>query len=247
MSVLEEIIAQLKSQGSEANREGMHRFGITLENTLGVPLPYLRNMAKSYRNNHALALQLWETGIHEARMLATMIDNPADVTEEQMEHWVHDFNSWDICDQCCCNFFDKSPYALQKIEEWVERDEEYVKRAGFVLMAVLAVHDKGMEDKVFISFLPIILKHAGDNRNFVRKAVNWALRQIGKRNQVLYDAALQFSKELMLSENKNAKWIASDAYRELMGQTAINRMKRSQENADKRNKIKQKKINNTNT
>jgi 3-methyladenine DNA glycosylase AlkD len=161
-------------------------------------------------------------------MLATLVDDPAKVSEEQMEQWVNDFNSWDICDQCCSNLFDKTSYALKKINEWTEHKEEFVKRAGFVLMACIAVHDKTLEDATFRNFFPIIVKHSNDKRNFVRKAVNWALRQIGKRNLVLYNEALKVSQALMNSDNKTARWIGSDAYRELMSETAINRMKRSQ-------------------
>jgi 3-methyladenine DNA glycosylase AlkD len=234
MSLLNDIIEQLRAAGSEANREGMARFGITADKALGVPLPYLRQLAKVHQKDHNLAMQLWETGIHEALIMATMVDDPARVTNEQMEQWVSEFDSWDVCDQCCSNLFDKTPYALQKISEWTKREEEYVRRAGFVLMACLAVHDREARDEVFERFLPLIVQYSTDSRNFVRKAVNWALRQIGKRNQTLYDQALKVSESLMNSENKTARWIGSDAYRELMGQTAINRMKRSQEKFDKR-------------
>jgi 3-methyladenine DNA glycosylase AlkD len=234
MPLLNDIIKQLESNGSETNRQGMARYGISVDKAFGVSLPLIRNLAKAHQKDHKLALQLWETGFHEARMLATMIDDPAQVTEVQMEQWVLDFNSWDICDQCCSNLFDKTPFALQKIFEWAEREEEYVRRAGFVMMACVAVHDRNMEDDAFKSFFPLIIKYTTDPRNFVRKAVNWALRQLGKRNQVLYDNALAISANLMKSENKTARWIGSDAYRELMGKTAINRMKGSQSKFDKR-------------
>ena len=236
MSLLNDIIEQLKSAGSEANRIGMARYGISADKAFGVPLPYLRQLAKAHQKDHNLALQLWETGLHEAFLLATMIDDPSRVTQEQMEHWVLDFDSWDVCDQCCSNLFDKTPFALQKISEWTKREEEFVRRAGFVMMACLAVHDRKAGDEVFERFLPLIVQYSTDSRNFVRKAVNWALRQIGKRNQVLYDQALKVSESLMNSENKTARWIGSDAYRELMGKTAISRMKRSQEKFDKRKK-----------
>lgn len=234
MPMLNDIIKQLRASGSEANREGMARFGITADKALGVPLPYLRQLAKAHQKDHNLALQLWEAGIHETLLLATMVDDPAQVTNEQMEQWVSEFDSWDVCDQCCSNLFDKTPYALQKISEWTKREEEYVCRAGFVLMACLAVHDREAKDEVFEKFLPLIIQYSSDSRNFVRKAVNWALRQIGKRNQALYDQALKVSENLMNSENKTARWIGSDAYRELIGQTAISRMKRSQEKFDNR-------------
>jgi 3-methyladenine DNA glycosylase AlkD len=234
MPLLNDIIKQLESAGSEANRQGMQRYGIEVEKAFGVPLPFIRSLAKAHRMNHSLALQLWETGIHEARMMATLVDDPLKVTLEQMEQWVLDFNSWDICDQCCSNLFDKTPFALQKISEWTTRDEEFVRRAGFVMMACLAVHDRKLEDDIFKGFLPMIIENSTDPRNFVRKALNWALRQIGKRNQNLYNQALLVSQTLMNSDDKTARWIGSDAYCELMGQTAINRMKRSQEKFDKR-------------
>ena len=156
--------------------------------------------------------------------MATMVENPEQVTGAQMDLWVKDFDSWDVCDQCCSNLFDKTPFALEKTFEWVSRKEEYVKRAGFVMMACLAVHSKTITDDVFEMFLPIIVQHAEDPRNFVRKAVNWALRQIGKRNKVLYAKALETSETLANSQNKTALWIGKDAVKELRGETAINRM-----------------------
>jgi 3-methyladenine DNA glycosylase AlkD len=186
MPALNDIIKQLQAVGSEANRKGMQRYGIAVDKAFGVPLPFLRNLAKEYRPNHNLAVQLWRSGFHEARMLASMVDDPAKVTESQMEEWVHEFNSWDVCDQCCSNLFDKTPFALQKIYEWTDNEHEFVRRAGFVLIACLAVHDKKREDTSFKELLPLIIEHSTDPRNFVRKAVNWALRQIGKRNLALY-------------------------------------------------------------
>ncbi len=241
MPALNEIIKQLEAAGNEANRKGMKRYGIAVDKAFGVPLPFLRNMAKEYKKNHNLALQLWKTGFHEARMLATLVDDPAKVTEAQMDQWVHEFDSWDVCDQCCSNLFDKTPFAVEKIYEWTDSEHEYVRRAGFVMIACLAVHDKKRSDASFIKFLPLIIEHSTDPRNFVRKAVNWALRQIGKRNLALYAEALQLSKALMNSDNRTARWIGSNAHRELMGQTAINRMKRNQLNLEIRKVIRNKK------
>jgi len=172
-------------------------------------------MARSLKPNHPLALQLWKTRIHEARILATMIDDPALVTEKQMEDWIRDFYSWDICDQTCSNLFDKTPFARNKAFEWSRRKEEYVKRAGFALMATLSVHDKKSPDGVFIGFFKPIKREANDNRNYVKKAVNWALRQIGKRNQVLKKYAIRTAKEIRKMNTPAARWIASDALREL--------------------------------
>ena len=224
MKDFEDIIAVLKSHANPDNVAGMARFGISVDNAFGVSLPIIRDLVKKYKNNHALALQLWQSGYHEARIMATMVENPNEVTEAQMELWVSDFDSWDVCDQCCSNLFRKTPFALEKTFEWVSREEEYVKRAGFVMMACLAVHSKTITDDMFEMFLPIIVQHADDPRNFVRKAVNWALRQIGKRNKVLYAKALETSDTLANSENKTARWIGKDAVKELRGETAINRM-----------------------
>ena len=224
MKDFEDCIAVLKSQANPDNVAGMARYGISVDKAFGVSLPIIRALAKKYKNNHALALQLWQSGYHEARILATMVENPNEVTEAQMELWVADFDSWDVCDQCCSNLFDKTPFAEDKAFAWAMRDQEYVKRAGFVMMACLAVHSKTLKDVVFMVFLLYIAACSEDSRNFVRKAVNWALRQIGKRNQELHEKALLLCQVLVASENKNAQWIGKDALKELMGATAINRM-----------------------
>lgn len=203
----------------------MVRFGINPEKTYGVSIPILRKMAKEIGRSHPLAQQLWSSGVHEARILACLIDNPVMVTEEQMESWVNDFDSWDVCDQCCSNLFDKIESVHEKAAEWSERDEEFVKRAGFVLMAALAVHDKKAKDEEFLKFLPIIKRESSDNRNFVKKAVNWALRQIGKRNFNLNKMAIETSKEIQRMDSKSAKWIASDALRELTSDAIQKRLR----------------------
>ena len=210
-----EILEKLKTLSDPKAVEGMARFGINAKNTYGVSIPDLRKMAKGIGKNHILAQKLWDSGIHEARILAGMIDLPERVTEKQMKHWVKDFNSWDVCDQVCSNLFDKTKFAHKKAIEWSKRREEFVKRAGFVLMAALAVHDKEASDKEFLKFLPIIKREATDERNFVKKAVNWALRQIGKRNSALNKIAIQTAKEIQKIDSKSARWIASDAIREL--------------------------------
>jgi 3-methyladenine DNA glycosylase AlkD len=185
--------------------------------TLGISVPALRKLAKEIGQDHQLAQELWGSGIHEARILATMIDPPGQVTEAQMEAWVEDFDSWDVCDQCCLNLLRKTPLAHQKAVEWSGREQEFVKRAGFALMATLAVHDKKAGDEAFIAFLPLIQKEAVDGRNFVKKAVNWALRQIGKRNLALNRAAIRTAEEIRQLDSKSARWIAADALRELTG------------------------------
>lgn len=193
----------------------MARFGSNPKNAYGVPIPVLRQIAKETGKNHILAQRLWSSGVHEARILASMIDSPENVTKEQMESWAKEFDSWDICDQCCSNLFDKTGFAVQKAVEWSKREEEFVKRAGFVLMATTAVHDKNAKDEKFLKFLPIIKKGSVDERNFVKKAVNWALRQIGKRNPNLNEYAIKAARDIKNMDSKSAKWIASDAIREL--------------------------------
>ncbi len=211
----EEVLKQLKSLSDLEAVAGMARFGINSNNTYGVSIPALRKIARDTGKDHALARKLWQSGIHEARILAGMIDVPDMVSEEQLESWAADFDSWDVCDQVCSNLFDKTDFAYQKTVEWSNRKEEFVKRAGFVLMAALAVHDKKTNDKEFLKFLPIIKREAIDDRNFVRKAVNWALRQIGKRNMSLNRAAIETAKEIQGIDSKAARWIASNALREL--------------------------------
>ena len=213
-----DIIQRLKSLSDPEAVKGMARFGINPENTYGVSVPDLRKIARGISTDHALAEQLWASGIHEARILASMIDEPEMVTEAQMESWVKDFDSWDVCDQCCSNLFDKTGLARSKAAEWSKREEEFVKRAGFTLMATLAVHDKKAVDEEFVKFLPVIKRESTDNRNFVKKAVNWALRQIGKRNLNLNKMAIKAAEEIQQIDSKSARWIAADAIRELTGE-----------------------------
>jgi 3-methyladenine DNA glycosylase AlkD len=210
-----EILGKLKSLSNPEAVSGMVRFGINPENAYGISIPNLRKMAKQIGTDHVLAEQLWSSGIHEARILACMIDDPTMATEAQLELWANGFDSWDVCDQCCSNLFDKTEFAYQKAIEWSKRGEEFVKRAGFVLMAALAVHDKRADDRHFVQFFPIIKRGATDGRNFVKKAVNWALRQIGKRNRTLNTLAIEVAKEIRQIESKAARWIADDALREL--------------------------------
>jgi 3-methyladenine DNA glycosylase AlkD len=209
-----ELLAKLKQLGSEKNRAGMARFGIQTDKAFGVSVANLRQLAKPYRKNHQLALDLWQTGFHEARILAAIIDDPTQVTPAQMDSWMKDFNSWDLCDQTC-SLFDKTPHAVTKIYEWTTREPEFEKRAGFALMAELAWHSKTETDQTFIDFLPLIEREAWDERNFVKKAVNWALREIGKRNKALYKVALSCAERIGRQESKAARWIAADAIREL--------------------------------
>jgi 3-methyladenine DNA glycosylase AlkD len=218
------ILADLKSMGNKEDVEGMKRFGIQADRAFGIRTPQLRKYAKRLGKDHELANELWQTGIHEARHLAAMIDEPEKVTEDQMETWASDFNSWDICDSVCNNLFVKTPFAWTKAVEWTTRDEKFVKRAGFVLMAVLSVHDKKAKDHQFRQFFPLIEREAQDNRNFVRKAVNWALRAIGKKNPSLNEEAISRAERIYEQGSKSARWIASDALRELRSEKVQNRL-----------------------
>jgi 3-methyladenine DNA glycosylase AlkD len=211
----EEVMAQLKSMGESKNVEGMKRFGIKSENNFGNSVTYLRNYAKKIGKDHELAVKLWESGIRDARMVAACIENPETVSEEQVDKWVRDLDSWDICDHCCGHFFDKTPFAYKKVREWTKSNELFVKRAGFSLIAWLAVHDKKKDDFEFLDFLKIIERESTDERNYIRKSVNWALRQIGKRNIDMNKKALELSRKIQKIDSKTAKWIASDAIREL--------------------------------
>jgi 3-methyladenine DNA glycosylase AlkD len=224
----QEIIKKLKSEANPKNVKGMARFGISPKNTLGVSVPVLRKMAKKIGQNHKLAQQLWNSKIHEARMLAGFIDEVDKVTEKQMEKWVKDFDSWDVCDQVCGNLFDRTSFAWKKAVQWAKRKEEFVKRAGFVLMATLSVHDKKAKDKEFEKLFLLIKKHSIDQRNFVKKAINWALRQIGKRNLNLNKKAIKIAKEIQKINSKSAHWIANDALRELINEPVQKRLKQKQ-------------------
>jgi 3-methyladenine DNA glycosylase AlkD len=215
MATCDEVLGFLRAAANPASQAEMARVGIVGAHRLGVPVPEMRRIAKANGRDHALALALWKTGIADARIVASMIADPAKLTERDMDAWARDFDSWDVVDQVCSNLFDKTPFSRRKILEWAQRDEEYVKRAAFVLIACLAWHDKKAPDAEFIAWLPLIAGAATDERNFVRKAVNWALRNIGKRNAALNQAAVQTAEEIQGQDSKAARWIASDALREL--------------------------------
>ena len=220
-SELNDILKLIKLNGNPANLAGMQRFGIRFEEAFGCSIPFLRSLAKRYRNNHELAHKLWETGIHEARIVAFLIENPDKVTKSQMEKWLKDVKSWDICDGLCSNLFRKTEYAFDKAIEWSYRKKEFEKRAGFVMMAVMAVHDKTLTTSEFDLFLKRIKEESYDERNFVKKAVNWALRQIGKRDYELYEKAKACAEEIKMLDSKSARWIAGDALREFRTETTM--------------------------
>jgi 3-methyladenine DNA glycosylase AlkD len=221
---VEQVVARLKEQARPDQLEGMQRFGMAREGRLGLSMPDMRKLAKELGKNHNLALELWKTGIAEARIIAALIDDPKLLAEKQMENWVKDFNSWDVCDQTCSELFAKSPLAWQKVVDWSKRDEDYVKRAAFALLASLAWHDKKADNKCFIELQPVIVQASTDERNFVRKAVNWALRNIGKRNIRLNQVAIDTARKIRKLNSKAARWIASDAIRELESEMVRKRL-----------------------
>jgi len=236
----DQILAELASLGSEETRAGMERYGITTADAFGVSISVLRPMAKRLGLDHDLALALWATGNHEARLLASMVDDPAQVTEEQMDAWTAAFDSWDVCDQVTSNLFDKTPYAYAKVHEWSAADDEWVKRAAFATAAALAVQDKKATDEPFVEILELIRREAGDDRNFVKKAVNWALRNIGKRDLRLHAAATATAEAILAAAEERAaategrkdlaarsgRWIARDALRELRSEKVLERVRR---------------------
>lgn len=210
-----EIVRALEAQRDESRREGMARFGINADNALGISIPTLKRLARPNRRNHELALALWACGIHEARILAVLIEDPGKVSARQMDEWTGDFDSWDVCDQACLNLYCHTPHAWKKARQWATKKREFVKRAGFALMACLAVHDKDAGNQDFESLIPLIEDASDDNRNFVRKSVNWALRQIGKRNATLRKSSIACAKRILKRNTPASRWIARDALREL--------------------------------
>jgi len=218
-------LTELRALGSKKNVEGMARFGIRAKKVFGVPKPKMDSLARRIGKNHQLALQLWESGVHDARILAGMVDEPEQVTSAQMDGWVHDFDNWDVCDGTCCHLFAYARPAWQKALRWSRRKPEFQKRAGFALMAYLAVHDKNASDAQYLQLLPIIRQAATDDRNFVRKAVNWALRQIVKRSGKLNRAAIRDAERIREMDSRAARWIAADALRELRSEAVQRRLR----------------------
>jgi 3-methyladenine DNA glycosylase AlkD len=220
-----EALRALNERADPSRLPGMSRFGIDTSKAVGVPLPEVRRLARSIGRDHELAAKLWRSKVHEARLLATMVEDPKLVTKAQMESWILDVTSWDLCDQLCGNLLDRTSFAYRTAATWSRRDEEFVKRAGFALMASLAVLDKAAAVERFSAFLAPILREATDERNFVRKAVNWALRQIGKRNRRLNGLAIETAREIRLIDSRSARWIGTDALRELTGDAVQKRLR----------------------
>ena len=220
------VMQKLKDMARPDQVAGMARFGIAPERRLGVSMPDLRRLAKEVGKDHRLALALWKTGIPEARIVASLVGEPVKLTEPQMEAWVKGFNSWDVCDQVCMNLFDRTPLAWKKIHDWSQREEEYVRRAAFALISCLAWHDKEASDSRFAGLLPVIARCASDERHYVKKAVNWALRHIGKRNLRLNAAALKTARVIRRMDSRAARWIAADAIRELEGEAVQRKLRK---------------------
>jgi 3-methyladenine DNA glycosylase AlkD len=214
------VLSRLGSLADPANVAGMARYGISTAGTLGVQVVELRRMAREIRRGspderHLLALALWDSGVHEARILAALVDDPALVAEAQAERWAGDLDSWDVCDQLCGNLLCRVPFAWEKARAWAGREEPFVKRAAFALMTQLAVHDREAPDAAFLPFLRLAEREAGDDRNYVKKAVSWALRQIGKRSPGLRRSAMASARRMARQGSRPARWIASDVLREL--------------------------------
>ena len=226
MASVKDVLDRLQGKAQPEQLKGMAKYGMTVEQRLGVSVPDMRKLAKEIGRDHKLALDLWRTGIAEARIVAALVGEPDKLTEEQMEDWVKGINSWDVCDQVCMNLFEKNQLAWKKIVDWSEREEEFVKRTAFSLIACLAWHDKKTSDEKFIELLPVIIRESTDERNFVKKAVNWALRNIGKRNLKLNKAAINTAKEIKRLDSKAARWVASDTLRELESDAIQSRLRR---------------------
>ena len=227
------LVEELRASGSEEGRAGMARYGIAVDDAFGVSIVRIRELCKPFRRDHALARELWAAGQHEARLAATFVDDPAQVTREQMEQWAEAFDSWDLTDQVTTSLFDLSPLAWDVAAEWSWRPEEFVKRGGFALMAGLAVHDKAATDERFVALLPMIEREAGDGRNFVKKAVNWALRNIGKRDLALNAEAVACAERILETAGtsrepgaRSQRWVGSDARRELTSEKVRSRLGR---------------------
>ena len=227
-----EVVKELKRHGSPENVAGMARFGIVTREAFGVPAAELKRVAKDVKravgDRHEFAKRLWETGVHEARIVGYLIDEPKRVTAEQMDAWAADFDNWAITDGTCGHLFCRTPLAYAKVHEWSCRDEEFVKRAGIVLIAWLAVHDKTADDARIAELLPILEREAGDDRNFIKKAVNWSLRQAGKRSLTLNKAAVETAERIRQQNTRSARWIAADALRESTSEKTLERLRAKQ-------------------
>jgi 3-methyladenine DNA glycosylase AlkD len=224
-ATVQSVLKQLASHADPHVRAKMAHFGVHAEKAYGIPTPVLHRMARQIGKNHALAQQLWNSGVHEARILAGMIDDSAEVGAAQMERWARAFDTWDVVDGSCCHLFVFARPAWQKARAWARREPEFVRRAGFALMAYLAWHDKTAPNAKFERLFPLIRRYANDERNFVKKAVNWALRQIGKRNLKLNRMAIREARRIRKMDSPAARWAAADALRELTSPAVQRRLR----------------------
>jgi 3-methyladenine DNA glycosylase AlkD len=220
-----EVMTELRQLADPAVVRGLSRFGLPANKALGITAPKLRALAKRIGKNQALSLKLWTTGILDARVLAALIGEADQVTKRQMAQWASDFDSWGVCDACCVVLFVYSPHAMEMAFKWSHDKREFVKRAGFALMASMAVHQKSLEDRDFVPMLKVIHDESADDRWFVKKAVNWALRQIGKRNLRLNVLAIETAARIQSLDSPAARWVSSDALRELRGDAVQSRLK----------------------
>jgi len=225
VSRVREVLDELSRMADPSRLSGMARYGIATERAFGITVTQLRGYARTLGRDQELAAELWDSGVHEARLLATMVAEPALVTEVQVDAWIRDVDSWDLCDGLCGNLVDRTPFALDKVVEWTARDEEFVKRAGFALIAWMAVHRKDLNDECFEAFLPTIREGSTDERNYVKKAVNWALRQIGKRSEGLNRRSIETARDIQRMDSRAARWIATDALRELTSEPVQERLR----------------------
>ena len=212
---VQSALAWLKSHSTKATLDSMARYAIPSDHAYGVAMRDIKALGKTLGRNHALAVALWDTGVYEARMLTSFVADPEQLTPGQMDRWCRDFDNWAFCDAMCFNLFDRSPHAWDMVAEWSSRPEEFEKRTAFALLWSLTVHDKRAGDEPFLQGLALIEREAGDERNFVKKAVNMALRAIGKRNPTLRSAAVAVARRLASSEDATARWVGKDALREL--------------------------------
>jgi 3-methyladenine DNA glycosylase AlkD len=222
----EDILREMRALARADKVAGMERFGIRATTALGLTVPQVRKLARGIGRDQALAEELWASGVHEARWLASLIAEPSRITKRTADAWTRDMNSWDVCDACCCNLFDRMPFVWERIPRWAASKREYVRRTAFATLACAAVHDKRAEDARFQEGLALIEKYAFDERNFVRKAVNWALRNIGKRNEKLLSAAVDCAYRLRQQNTPSARWIAADALREFRAKFGEERVRR---------------------
>lgn len=222
---VESALAWLKKHSTRATRDGMARYAIPSDHAYGVAMKDIKSLGKQLGQRHDLAIALWDTGVYEARMLTSFVADPTLLTSTQMDRWCKDFDNWAICDAMCFNLFDRSPHRWAKVKKWSTSRKEFEKRTAFALLWSLSVHDKKAADEQFIDGLALIERAANDDRNFVKKAVNMALRAVGKRNQKLNSAAVSLARRLSDSDDQTARWVGRDALRELTGPSVIKRLK----------------------